>query len=365
MIPYLDLSRQYLSIKHELDSATSAALASAHYILGPQGAAFEEEFAAFCGTRETVGVGSGTEALHLALLAAGVGREDEVITVANSAIFTALAISFTGARPVFVDIDPVTYTMDPARIEERLSPRTRAILPVHLYGHPADLNPILHLAEQHNLVVIEDCAQAVGAEYGGRRVGALGRMGCFSFYPTKNLGACGDGGAVITDDPELARRLRLLRNGGQTERYHHLIKGFNSRLDEMQAAILRVKLRYLDAWTERRRQLAAEYNRLLQGCPVALPIEAEASKHVYHLYVIRSDRRDELQRFLAENGVQSLIHYPIPIHRQPAYADLGVDEGSLPMAERSANEVLSLPLYPEFSQEELETVVSAVRRFFS
>ncbi|MCL5961042.1 MAG: DegT/DnrJ/EryC1/StrS family aminotransferase [Chloroflexi bacterium] len=312
-----------------------------------------------------MGVGSGTEALHLALLAAGVGPGDEVITVANSAIFTALAISFTGAKPVFVDIDPLTYTMDVKKIEERLTSRTKAVLPVHLYGYPADLDPLLRLARERNLKVIEDCAQAVGAEYGGRRVGGLGTMGCFSFYPTKNLGACGDGGAVTTNDPDLAQELRLLRNGGQTERYRHIIKGFNSRLDEMQAAILRVKLKHLAAWTDRRRQLAAEYSRLLQAYPLGLPGEAQGNRHVYHLYVVRTDHRDELQRFLKAKGVQTLIHYPIPIHRQAAYADLGIEEGSLPVTERYANEVISLPLYPELSEREMEVVGAAVGRFFS
>ncbi len=306
-------------------------------------------------------MGSGTEALHLALLACGVQPGDDVATVALTAVPTASAISFAGARPLLVDIDPRTFTMDPNRLEAAITPRTKAILPVHLYGQTADMDPILEVARRRGIPVIEDACQAHGAEYRGRRTGTLGVMAAFSFYPTKNLGACGDGGAVTTDDPTLADRLRLLRNYGQRKRYYHESKGFNSRLDELQAAILRVKLRDLNRWNEARRAKARLYDSLLGE--VVLPLEADYARHVYHLYVIRCRRRDELQRFLADRGIGTLIHYPVPVHLQEAYRDLGLSRGALPVTERCAEEILSLPLYPELPDAQIVEVAEAINQF--
>jgi dTDP-4-amino-4,6-dideoxygalactose transaminase len=309
-----------------------------------------------------VGVGSGTDALHLALAACGVGPGDEVITVPHTAVATVAAIEMAGATPVLVDIDPARYTLDPARVEAALTERTRAIVPVHLYGCPAELAPILPLARAHGLYVVEDCAQAHGARYRGRRVGAWGHIAAFSFYPTKNLGACGDGGIVVTGDPALAERVRSLRQYGWRKRYVSREKGVNSRLDELQAAILRVKLRHLDAWNDARRALARQYTQRLADHGVTTPSEPGDGTHVYHLYVIRHARRDDLRDFLRERGIGSLIHYPVPVHRQPAYAALGAP-GAFPVAERMAREVLSLPMYPELQTEEVTRVVKAIQRF--
>ncbi len=362
-VPPLDLKRQYASIKGEIDAAVSRVLEGGWYILGEEVAAFEREFAAYCGVAHAVGVGSGTDALHLALAACGVGAGDEVITVPHTAVATVTAIELAGARPVLVDIDPARYTLDPELLEAAITPRTRAVIPVHLYGCPADLDPIMEVARAHGLTVVEDCAQAHGAEYSGRRVGSWGHIAAFSFYPTKNLGACGDGGLVATNDPELAERARLLRQYGWQERYVSSLKGLNSRLDELQAAILRVKLRHLDAWNERRRVLAGLYNERLMGGGVVVPREPESARHVYHLYVVRHPRRDALRAFLRQRGIGSSIHYPVPVHLQPAYYDLARGAGSLPAAEAAAREVLSLPLYPELDGQELETVADAVLAF--
>jgi len=333
------------------------------YILGEQVAAFESEFASRCGVAHAVGVGSGTAALHLALAACGVGPGDEVITVSHTATATVAAIELAGARPVLVDIDPMCYTLDPDWLEAAITPRTRAVIPVHLYGCPADLGPIVEIAHQHNLFVVEDCAQAHGAGYRGQPVGSWGHLATFSFYPTKNLGACGDGGIVITNDQGLAGQVRLLRQYGWRERYVSSLKGLNSRLDELQAAILRVKLRHLDGWNDRRRLLACLYNERLAGSGIVTPREPEYAMHVYHLYVVRHPRRDELQVFLRQKGIGSLIHYPVPVHLQPAYRDLGRKAGSLPATEAAAREVLSLPLYPELREEEVVTVADAVTAF--
>jgi dTDP-3-amino-3,4,6-trideoxy-alpha-D-glucose transaminase len=362
-VPLLDLKRQYVSIKGEIDAAVTRVLEGGWYILGEEVAAFEREFAAYCGVAHAIGVGSGTDALRLALAACGVGPGDEVITVSHTAVATVTAIELVGARPVLVDIDPTRYTLDPALLEAAITPRTHAVVPVHLYGCPADLDPIMEVARAHDLVVVEDCAQAHGAEYRGRRVGSWGRIAAFSFYPTKNLGACGDGGLVATDDPELAEQARLLRQYGWQERYVSSLKGLNSRLDELQAAILRVKLRHLDAWNERRRVLAGLYNDRLAGCGVILPNEPENAWHVYHLYAVRHPRRDELRAFLRQRGIGSSIHYPVPVHLQPAYHDLGRGGGSLPAAEAAAQEVLSLPLYPELDEQDLAAVADAVIAF--
>jgi dTDP-4-amino-4,6-dideoxygalactose transaminase len=338
-------------------------LEASWFILGQQGEAFETEFAAYCGAKHAVGVGSGTEALHLALRACGVGQGDEVITVPNTAVPTVCAIDFAGARPVFADIDPLSFTLDPAELARRLTPRTKAIVPVHLYGQPANMGPIVEFARRHGLRVVDDAAQAHGAEYQGRRVGALADATAWSFYPSKNLGAYGDAGAVTTDDDGLAQRLRMLRNYGEETRYHHSIRGFNSRLDEIQAALLRVKLRHLDEWNERRRAIAARYAAAIRHPEVELPAQASWARHVFHLYVVRSPRRDALREHLQAREIGTQIHYPLPIYRQAAYADLEVPPGDCPEAERAADEILSLPIYPELSDAQIAAVVDAVNGF--
>jgi len=362
VIPFLDLKAQYHSIKPEIDEAVLNLLESTQYVLGSEVAAFENDFAAYCGTKHAVGVNSGTSALHLALLAAGVGPGDEVITVPFSFVATVAAICYTGARPVFVDVDPVTLTMDPVQVEAVITPRTKAVLPVHLYGQPADMDPIVAAAARHGLAVIEDAAQAHGAEYRGRRVGSIGQLGCFSFYPGKNLGACGEGGMVVTNDDAQAKTLRMLRDWGQEQRYHHVLRGFNYRLEGLQGAILRVKLRHLETWTEARRRHAHAYDELLAGSDLrAVPARSDV-RHVYHLYVVRHPERDAIQRLLGECGVQSGLHYPIPVHLQTAYADLGCREGEFPVSERAAREVLSLPMFAELTPAQIEEVASVVTR---
>lgn len=364
MIPPFDLTRQYAAIGAEIDAAVARVLQRGRFILGEEVEAFEHEFAAACGVAYAVGVGSGTEALHLALRAAGIGPGDEVVTVSHTAVATAAAVELTGARPLLVDIDPQRYTMDPQQLEQAITPRTRAILPVHLYGCPADLGPILEIAARRGLLVVEDCAQAHGARYQGRPVGSWGQIAAFSFYPTKNLGAYGDGGAILTDDPTLARQARLLREYGWAERYVSHIRGTNSRLDELQAAILRVKLRHLESWNERRRQIARRYTEQLRSLPLTLPQEPPDARHVYHLYVVRHPHRDDLQTFLRQRGIGTLVHYPQPVHLQPAYADLGYGPGSLPASEAAARQVLSLPMYPELDDAEVAAVAEAVGEFF-
>jgi len=362
-IPCSELKIQYEHIKEEIKAAFDEVFESSWFILGKQVEMFEQEFARYCGASYGVGVGSGTEALHLALLACDVQPGDEVITVANTAVPTISAISFAQATPVFVDIDPLSYTMDPDAIEAKITSRTRVILPVHLYGQPADMDPILDVAYRHGLKVVEDACQAHGAAYHGQRVGALGDLGCFSFYPSKNLGAYGDAGMVVTNDPELADRIRLLRNYGQRKRYYHDIKGFNSRLDELQAAFLRKKLLHLDEWNVRRRELAKQYAALLDDC-VMKPIEKNYAYHIYHLYVIRCQHRDLLQQYLLDNGIQTLIHYPIPVHLQQAYQDMNLPPGTLPITEQYASEILSLPMFPELTDEQVSVVADAINRFY-
>lgn len=363
-ISFLDMSRQHTAMKNEIDEALARVFNRAWFILGEEGEAFEQEFSAYLGARHGVGVGSGTEALHLALLACGVTAGDEVITVPNTAVPTISAISFANAKPVLVDIDPATYTMDVSQVEAVITPATKVLLPVHLYGQTANLSPLLEIARKHNLRVVEDACQAHGATFEQRKAGTYGEAGCFSFYPSKNLGAYGDGGFVCTNDPEIAERLRLLRNYGQTKRYYHATKGFNSRLDELQAAVLRRKLLYLDYWNARRRELARLYDQLLQGLPIVLPQTMTWGEHVFHLYVIRCDRRDELCSFLAERGIQTIIHYPVPVHCQEAYRDLNLPLGALPEAEKAAQEIVSLPLYPEIREDEIEFVAACVREFY-
>lgn len=363
-VPFVDLAALYREIQAEIDAAISRVLHSGWYILGPEVERFEEEFAGYCGVLYAIGVASGTDALHLALRALSIGLGDEVITVAHTAVATVAAIELSGAHPVFVDVDPETYTINPTRITAAINEHTRAIIPVHLYGHPADMEPILEIADHHNLRVIEDCAQAHGAQYRGRPVGSWGDVGAFSFYPTKNMGALGDGGAVVTANAELADRLRLLRQYGWRERYVSESTGFNSRLDEIQAAILRVKLHYLDGWNSARRQWSARYAQLLADTPLILPGERTDSRHVYHLYVVQAMQRDALRTCLKAQGIVTAIHYPVPVHRQPAYARLGYGPDSLPITERLAQQVLSLPIYPQLRREQMEAVVQATSKFY-
>ncbi len=360
-VPYVDLAAGYRGLKEEIDEAVLSVLASGAYVLGGNLAAFEDEFASWVGTSHAVGVGSGTDALYLTLKALAIGAGDEVITVSHTAVNTALSISKAGATPVFIDIEADTYCLDPAGLEAALSEKTKAVIPVHLYGHPVNMDPVLDFAEKHGLFVVEDCAQAHGAAFNGRSVGTMGVAGCFSFYPTKNLGACGDGGAVTTDDSDLAARIRSLSNCGQgSERYRNIYRGEVSRLDELQAAILRVKLKVLDHATERRRQVADYYRKNLNGV-LNLPVEKGWARHVYHLYVIRSPQRGELQAFLARCGVQTLVHYPVPAHLQPAYADAAA--ASLPVTGQAVHEILSIPIFPEISEAQLQAVVLALREF--
>lgn len=361
-VPYVDLAAGYKSLKTELDEAVTRVMSSGAYVLGENVHAFEREFSEWLGATEVAAVGSGTDALYLVLKALDIGAGDEVITVSHTAVNTVLAISKAGATPVLVDIDPEIFCLDPAALAGAISERTRAIIPVHLYGHPADMDEIMNFANKYGLAVIEDCAQAHGAVFNGRKVGTIGVAGCFSFYPTKNLGACGDGGAVSTNDEDLAAKIRSLGNCGQgDERYRNLYRGDVSRLDEIQAAILRVKLASLDSWTVRRRQIADYYNNALKNAGLGLPIERQWASHVYHLYVIRSIERDGLRHHLADTGVQSLVHYPIPVHQQPAYRS--VARGDLSVTERIVGEILSLPVFPEISEPQLQKVVEAIGSF--
>lgn len=360
MIPFVDLKAQYQRIKPAVDEAVLGVLASSHFVLGEEVAAFEAEFAAYCQTHHAVAVNTGTSALHLALLAAGVGPGDEVITVAFTFVATTAAIHYCGARPVFVDIDPCTYTMDVNQIERAITPRTKAILPVHLYGQPAEMAPIMAIARRHGLVVIEDACQAHGAEYQGQRVGSIGDIGCFSFYPGKNLGAYGEGGAITTNNPDYLRTMRMLRDWGAEEKYHHVLKGFNYRMDGIQGAILRVKLRHLEEWTEARRARAACYQQQLAGVDLEKPFVRADSRHVYHIYAVRVHHRHRLQQQLTALGIQTGIHYPIPVHLQVGYADLGYKVGDFPCTEQAAREELSLPMFAELSCEQVALVSAAL-----
>lgn len=363
-IPILDLTKQYESIRPEMDEAIARVLKKGSFILGEEVSAFEREFAAYCGVSHAIGVASGTDALQLALLACGIGAGDEVVTTSHTSVATVAAIEMTGARPVLVDIDPARYTLDPIKFVQAISARTRAVIPVHLYGCPAEMESIVEFARRNNILVVEDCAQAHGASLRGKKVGGWGDLAAFSFYPTKNLGACGDGGAVVTNDSGLAEKVRLLRQYGWKERYISSIKGMNSRLDEMQAGILRVKLRHLDAWNDRRRELARRYHDLLLNTELVLPVDLPNFAHVFHQFVVRHPRRDELQAYLKKRGIHTLIHYPTPIHLQPAYQNLRGLEGSLPHTELAAREVLSLPMYAELSEPELNGVCKAIHDFF-
>ncbi|MGH6693485.1 MAG: DegT/DnrJ/EryC1/StrS family aminotransferase [Gammaproteobacteria bacterium] len=362
-VPFLDLRGAYVELRDELDAACRRALDSGWYILGREVDAFEREFAAYCGARHCLGVANGLDALTLILRGYGIGNGDEVLVPSNTYIATWLAVSQTGARPVPVEPVPATFNLDPRQMEKAITPRTRAVIAVHLYGLPAEMDPINEVARRRGLKVIEDAAQAHGARYQGSRAGALGDAAGFSFYPTKNLGAFGDGGAIVTSDARLAERVAALRNYGSRRRNDHEVKGCNSRLDEVQAAFLRVRLRHLDSWNERRRARARLYLSLLAGLPLGLPHEPPGTGHAWHLFVVRAPARDELQRFLEARGVGTLIHYPVPPHRQPAYEDLGLRAGMLPVSEALHREVLSLPMGPHIPEEQVRHVAGAVAEY--
>jgi dTDP-4-amino-4,6-dideoxygalactose transaminase len=363
-IPLVDLKAQYQSIRPLVDAAIQRVIERSAFILGPEAAQFERAFAQYVGAKRAVGVASGTAALQLALLACGIGQGDEVITTAFTFVATAETISHTGAKPVFVDIDPRTYNLEPNRVEAALTPRTRAIVPVHLYGQPAEMESLLDIARRHDLWLIEDAAQAHGAAYQGRRCGSIGHLACFSFYPAKNLGAYGDGGAVTGNDENLLAKVCKLRDHGRTSKYQHDELGYGERLDALQAAVLGVKLSYLDEWNEARRGNAKLYTKLLEDSEVVTPVEAPDTHHVYHLFVVRTPRRDALVAHLQAHGIEVGIHYPLPLHRQPVYLKLGYADLVLPEAERAASEVLSLPMYPELTMEQVGYVVERVKEFF-
>ena len=363
MIPLVDLKAQYASIKGEIDGAISEVVESCQFILGPKVEAFEADFAAYCQSRFAFGVNSGTSALHLALLAAGVGPGDEVITVSYTFVATVAGILYTGATPTFVDIDPLTCNIDPGKIEAAITPRTKVIMPVHLYGTCADMDPILDIARRHNLIVVEDAAQAVGAEYKGRRAGSMGELACFSFYPGKNLGAYGEGGAVVTSNEKYVDVIKQLRDQGQSAKYLHERVGYNYRMEAIQAAVLGVKLKHLEDWTTARRRHAQVYSRELADSGLRLLEEAAACKSVYHIFPLFTEQRDELREHLHANGISSGIHYPIPVHRQRGFSNLGYKEGDLPRTERVCREVLSLPMYPELADETVMQIADSVRQF--
>lgn len=362
MIPFVDLKSQYRSIKDEIQAAISRVLDNTSFILGPEVQAFEAAFAEYVGAKYCVALNSGTAAVQVAVQSCGIGAGDEVIIPANTFFATAEGVSTAGATPVLVDAAADSYNIDVTKIEAAITPRTRAIMPVHLYGQSADLDPILEIAAKHKLDVIEDAAQAHGSLYRGKRVGAMGRVGCFSFYPGKNLGAYGEGGAIVANDESVARYARLLRDHGSEKKYHHEIVGYNFRMEGIQGAVLNVKLKYLDRWNDLRRQHAAQYNELLAGSGLVLPIEMDYALHIYHLYVVQTDDRQGLQQALAAADVQTGIHYPIPIHLQPAYASLGHAVGDFPASERQAQRVLSLPMFPELTGEQIEQVAAAVKQ---
>lgn len=363
-VPFVDLAAQNAAHTDDVVEILRSLSNSSDWILGDEVSRFEADYAEYCGARFAIGTDSGLSALELTLRALGVGEGDEVLTAANTFIATALAISHTGAKPVLVDADPDRYTIDPNLLRDRITPRTRAIIPVHLYGQPAAMESILAVAQEHDLFVIEDACQAHGARYENRRTGALGHAAAFSFYPSKNLGAYGDGGIVVTSDEGLAQKLRVLRNYGQEQKYLHAVKGYNRRLDTLHAAILRMKLKRLDACNALRREHAEAYNRLLEGTDLVVPTVAGNVEPVWHLYVVRTERRDKLRAHLEERGIQTGIHYPIPVHLQPAYCELGCPLGSYPVSEMLAEQVLSLPMYPELDPKSVEYVAKAVAEFF-
>jgi dTDP-4-amino-4,6-dideoxygalactose transaminase len=363
-IPFGDLKRQYKQLREQIAQVTSEVYESGWFILGQQVQQFEVNFAQYCEAKYAIGVGSGTEALHLALLACGVEHGDEVITVANTCVPTLAAVSAVGGVPILVDINPQTFTIDPNRIEERITPKTKAIVPVHLYGQCAEMKPILEIAHKYGLMVIEDCAQAHGAMYSGRMAGTIGDAGAFSFYPSKNLGAFGDSGLVVTNNEVIAKTVVKLRNYGQEERYYHSIKGFNSRLDEMQAAILNAKLPYLNGWNQRRREIAQRYDRAISQVEIRCPFQFRECYHVYHLYVVVVSERDRWQQLLADRGITTLIHYPVPIHLQTAYSECREQSKYLPITEKLASQIVSIPLYPELTDEEINYIIETLLNIY-
>jgi dTDP-4-amino-4,6-dideoxygalactose transaminase len=362
-IQLLDLIAQYETIKEEMQEAVIKTIESGHYILGPEVKKLESDIAAYCGVKHGIGVANGTDALFLVLKAYGIGEGDEVITTPFTFFASAETVSTNGATPVFVDIDPDTYCIDPDKIEEKITERTKAIIAVHIFGQMCDMDRIMEIAKKHNLIVIEDAAQAIGAEYKGRKAGSIGHAGTFSFFPTKNLGGYGDGGMIVTNDDEIAEKLRVLRVHGSKPKYYHSMLGYNSRLDEIQAAILNVKFKYLDNWNNARRERAYIYNELLKGTSVKTPVEANDVKHIYHLYIIQHEKRDELIAYLKENGVATGIYYPVPLHLQKVYEPLGYKEGDLPIAEQASKRTFAIPLYPELTREQQEYVVELIKKF--
>lgn len=367
-VPMLDLSIQYDNLKEEMNKAIEEVLRSSRFILGPNVQKLENDIAQYSHVKYGIGVGNGSDAIHIALQACGIEAGDEVITTAFTFFATAGAIARIGAVPVFVDIDPRTYNIDPSKIEAKITDKTKALLPVHLYGQTADMDPIIEIAKKHNLYIIEDAAQAIGAEYKGKKVGELSDAACFSFFPTKNLGAYGDGGMIVTDNADIAEKSRVIRVHGSKPKYYHHVLGYNSRLDELQAAILNVKFPHLDKWSELRREKANNYNALLQeqvGDKVVIPYEAEGHHHIFHQYTIRVERRDELQKYLQEQGVSTMVYYPKPLHLQPVFANLGYKEGDLPITEKAALEVVSLPMFPELALEQQQYVVSKIAEFYN
>jgi len=364
-VPFGDLSRQYTKYKKEFDAIISGVFEKGSFILGENVSRFETNFANYLEAKHAVGVGSATEALFLALKAIDIKNGDEVITVANTAVPTVSAIDFAGARPVFADIEESSYNINPARIEKKITLKTKAIIPVHLYGNPCDMDQIMEIAQKYDLKVIEDCAQAHGAEYKGKKVGTFGDFGAFSFYPSKNLGANGDGGMVTANSEELAQKVRLLGNYGFKDRYNSIIRGFNSRLDEIQAALLDFKLTKLDEWNLRRKQIAGMYIKGLGGLPIILPCVSKENTHAFHLFVIRVNQREKFMQFLSDDGISTIIHYPIPIHMQPAYKYLSHKKGFLPITEKVSEEIVSLPIYPDLEDNEVEHVIQTIKKFFS
>jgi len=365
-VPFLDLEAQYQSIKDAVAVTIQEVLESCSFAGGPFVEHFEHDFAAFCRCKYAIGVGSGTEALWLALLALGIGPGDEVITVSNTFIATAEAISFCGAKPVFIDIDEQTYTMDPNQIKPAITPRTKAIIPVHLFGHMAEMDPIMEIARRNDLYVIEDACQAHGAQYKGKLAGSIGDVGCFSFYPSKNLGAFGEAGAIVTNDEQLNEKMKMLRDHGQSEKYHHRMIGWNARMDGLQGAVLRVKLKHLQGWNQRRRENAQFYNKLLSNIDgIILPKEVDYVKHVYHIYAICVENRDALIGTLKERDIYCGIHYPIPLHLQKAYHSFCLQTGSLPVAEKCAEKLVSLPMFPELTERQIEYVVREIKDFLN
>ena len=363
-VPYLDLRAQMKPLRAELDAAIARTLDNCSFCLGPDVAQFEKDFATFCGAQHALGFNSGTSALHVAMLLLGVGPGDEVITTPYTFIATSWAISYCGAKPVYVDIDDATFNLDPKLIEKAITPRTKAVMPVHLYGQPFDVDAVAAICKKHNLPFVEDAAQAHGAKYKGKTIGALGDIACFSFYPAKNLGACGEGGALVTNNAAYAARAKSLREHGSTVRYHHDEVGYNYRLEGIQGAVLGVKLKHLAHWTRERQRVAARYAELLADTPLQLSTVTAGNESAWHLYTVRSPRRDELKKHLDANGIGNAVHYPMPLHLQKVYASLGYQPGDFPVAEKASREVLSLPMFPELTDAQIQRVAAVVKEFF-